>query len=968
MIFRTSKNAFSLIEVILAVALFGLLATALIGLLMNSYGSDVQAGDRDQAAIYAQQGIDAVWSIRRQAWNYLINGSHGLDQSSGRWMFNGNSDLIADRFNRVVTISDVCRDSSAEIVDCAEAGSLIDLETKQVTVEVTYTAINGVLSSVTLSSYLTNWQSRDWRQTDWVGGSGQTVWSDISKYNLDDGHVDVNTSGQVSLAAIAGSGCVTYQWPFTSQSDYVFNSNKISVNSGFAILKNQSAISSGSTTNAGFNSDTSNWTYRDWNQGGGEVNVAGNYLATGNNPGGGVSVTFPAGKNDELGGYWYQAIETTVSNPTAVVSFDYRVSAYDPTPLNFRVYVFVDSAPGEPTVGQEVWSSGIINGTQNWSSQTNIDVSSKVASIGTYYVKFAVWVETPNSNTGPLTVQFDNLSLSWSGSALSYPTDRPTINPVASYAATDLDSWSAFSEVASKDGGEIYYQLSADNGSTWQYWNGSGWSDAGANNYNTATIINSHLSAFTTSTGQLMFRAFLSSNGSQAVSLDEVSVSCAKNYTWPFSIAENYVYDQNKITVSGGAARLASQASVVSGQTTNAGLNANKNGWVYNDWNRNGGEVNPSGGRNVSGGNPGGYLYINVPKGRGDEVGGYWYQAFTTTAANPIATLNLDRVITAYGSTPIAFHLYAFVDPTPGAPVFGTQVWDSGEINATSGWQSLTNIDVSPRLTTARKYYLKVAVWVETPSTNTGPFTVGFDNISLSWSGNAGYGYPTDKPSILPSATYTANNIDNWTSFSEVANKNGGEIYYQLSADNGSTWKYWTGTNWAAAGANNYNTATDVNANINAFSTSTGQLMFRAFLASDGSQAVSLDSVQIGWGQQNGGNTGFQTSGYLISSAYDLGSNAVINLIKWNQVIPSCGGACNIKFQIRSAPDNGGSPGAWSSWYGATGSGSYFTLATGSAVSSDLNFNQWVQYRVELAGDGINTPILNDVTINYTPQ
>jgi len=32
-----------------------------------------------------------------------------------------------------------------------------------------------------------------------------------------------------------------------------------------------------------------------------------------------------------------------------------------------------------------------------------------------------------------------------------------------------------------------------------------------------------------------------------------------------------------------------------------------------------------------------------------------------------------------------------------------------------------------------------------------------------------------------------------------------------------------------------------------------------------------------------------------------------------------------------------------------------------------LNNNQWLQYRAEFIGDGADTPVLEDVTINYLP-
>jgi len=90
-------------------------------------------------------------------------------------------------------------------------------------------------------------------------------------------------------------------------------------------------------------------------------------------------------------------------------------------------------------------------------------------------------------------------------------------------------------------------------------------------------------------------------------------------------------------------------------------------------------------------------------------------------------------------------------------------------------------------------------------------------------------------------------------------------------------------------------------------------------------------------------------------------------VIEWDETIPACTPACTVKFQVRTAPDAAGVPGIWTAWYGASGAGTYFTNATGTVISTDLNDNLWLQYRAELAGDAMDTPILSEVRLNYTP-
>ncbi len=579
-----------LVEVILATALFGLFATALIGLLMNSYGSDIQANQRDIALLHAQEGIEATWSIRRQAWNFLVNGTYGLDNANGYWEFFGTADTLPGGYTRIVTIADACRDGSNNIIDCSGFGAMVDLNTKKITVEVFYTSINGVSNSVALVAYLTTWQTKDFVQTDWVGGSGQSQWSDNTKYDSDDGNLNVATSGQVTLAALASGGCGSKIWPFTTATDYNYDPLKIEVTLGAAQLVNS----------------------------------------------GGVG-----------------------------------------------------SCAGTPTA------------------------------------------------------------------CTAYP-DQPSC----------------------------------------QAQSGCSWSTGGGSCGNVG--------------------------------------SCS--------------------AATGGACN-----SCIAAGCTKQGKNCN-------------------------------------------------------------GTLNCST----------------YTDQT-NCQLCNQCVWTPG-VGSCAG---------TPTACTA---------YPDQPSCQA--------QSGCSWSG--GSSYPTDNPTISPIISYTASNLDVWSLFKETATKNGGEIYYQLSDDDGATWRYWNGSTWTVAGTTDYNIATIINSNIGSFSTTTGKMMFKAFLASDGAQQIQLDNIQIGWGQ-TGGVGGYATFGHLVSSAFNMGNVASVNIVEWDETVSSCTPKCQIKLQVRTAPDAGGSPGSWTSWYGASGVGTYFISSSGAIIPTDLNFNQWLQYRAELNGDGSDTPILEEVRINYLP-
>ncbi|MFA6254730.1 MAG: hypothetical protein WC675_01700 [Patescibacteria group bacterium] len=118
----------------------------------------------------------------------------------------------------------------------------------------------------------------------------------------------------------------------------------------------------------------------------------------------------------------------------------------------------------------------------------------------------------------------DQTGCSWEDSGSGYPTDKPDIYIAESLSVANLTAWDSFTETAVKNGGEIYYQLSDNNGGNWKYFDGSGWSTAGASDYNTAGEINDHIALFPIAKGKIMFKAFFVSNGSQQIQLDQIDI------------------------------------------------------------------------------------------------------------------------------------------------------------------------------------------------------------------------------------------------------------------------------------------------------------------------------------------------------------------------------------------------------------------------------------------------------------
>jgi hypothetical protein len=89
--------------------------------------------------------------------------------------------------------------------------------------------------------------------------------------------------------------------------------------------------------------------------------------------------------------------------------------------------------------------------------------------------------------------------------------------------------------------------------------------------------------------------------------------------------------------------------------------------------------------------------------------------------------------------------------------------------------------------------------------------------------------------------------ILNWDSFQATEAANGGTISYQLSDDEGETWKYWNGSNWVEASSyTDSNALSVINDNIGVFPVGFGGITWQAILDGDGTQRVTLNSVSLG--------------------------------------------------------------------------------------------------------------------------
>ena len=155
-----SQSGQSILEVIIALTIFALIAAALASLAVGGLVALEQGGEQTQAEALAQEGIEAIRSIRDGAWNENVYTTSSVAISGGEWVFSGEGTTeTIGQFTRTISFKDVCRDASDDIATCPAAYT--DVHSQKATVTISWETRPGVTNIVQRISYVTNWDSRD---------------------------------------------------------------------------------------------------------------------------------------------------------------------------------------------------------------------------------------------------------------------------------------------------------------------------------------------------------------------------------------------------------------------------------------------------------------------------------------------------------------------------------------------------------------------------------------------------------------------------------------------------------------------------------------------------------------------------------------------------------------------------------------------------------------------------------------
>ena len=134
-----NNKAFSLVEIILAIAIFLVYVSAIFGITYGSWQQEKNAINKERATYLAEEAIEASRNMRDASFANLVDGTHGLALSGNQWVYSSVSDAT-DIFTRKLTVS------------------TINTNQKKIEAVVSWTDPTYGNNSVTLNTYLTNFR------------------------------------------------------------------------------------------------------------------------------------------------------------------------------------------------------------------------------------------------------------------------------------------------------------------------------------------------------------------------------------------------------------------------------------------------------------------------------------------------------------------------------------------------------------------------------------------------------------------------------------------------------------------------------------------------------------------------------------------------------------------------------------------------------------------------------------------
>lgn len=955
---RHAPNGLSLVEAIMAIAVFAIGGAAVLELTLGALGLTLGGADQLRAPAYATEAMEAAASIRNTAWNALVPGTHGVTDASGTWAFSGTGDTEG-KFSRTVLVEEAERDASKDLLP----GGTNDIHTRKVTVTVTWPVdVASRSGTLTQTRYFTNWDSADWFEdtsADWGDGSFSST--SVSTAVDADGAVALQQNAALwACAETEGAVDIPGSQPgqdVVADGNYAYVvTSRNSSHGEFVVVDKTDPANPTEVASIELNADANavalvgQYAYVATSDNSAELRVVnvttpaspslvGSLNLSGNEDALDVAASgsraYVTRANNASGAELFVVSITSPSSPVLLGSTDLGGSGRGVALSGTHVYAAMDNTSGEfKAVDVSVDASPTVVGTLNLPPATG---GQELALGGGY-----AYVVTDNNSSDDEFFVVD----------ISVPT-APFVE-----GSVDLGNGAL---VVVMDGTTAFVGTATANQRTLQIVDAS---DPSA----PTVAVNQKISKF--AYNGLYWdgtRLYVASQDNDAELLILRTLSSA---TWacPEQKAE--------IDLAGNTT---ARAVYVSGTTMYLGTAKNAGGPEFLAYD----VTDPTAPSLV------GSLEVGEDVNDLAVSGSYAYLATSANAAE------LRVVSLAVPSSPVSVGTYNAAGNTDGQAV---NVYGNTVLLAQGSTLYSLNVTV-PALPTLRgsvalggtgyriEMYTSAYAYVATANNSAEVRVIDYSSATPTIAGSINIAGTSDARGLWIKGTtlYVALNsgtgigayaydISAPTSPSYLDSLSLGQSSYAITADNDEDYAF-AGTNKNGQELKVIDTTTTTAIELSGVLNLLNGFVYDLYFANDviyvanaynGGEAVIVGKLTGGGG--GGGGTTYATSGTYESSAFDAGADANWNTIEWSADVASCPSG-TVRLQERSAPTALGlSSEEWSGPDGIDGDESDFHAdAAGELVHLDLNGDRYFQYRATLGSDGSCTPYLTDITVNYTP-
>ncbi len=230
---RQRARGMSVVEAVVAVSIFGVVATIAMNAYLYANNASERAANSSKAWWLAEEGIEASRSIRDQSFSMLTPGTHGLSQSGNKWSYNGTADYT-DGYMRTIALTSLDADH-------VQATSSVSWNTQ------------GATSTVSLAEQFTNWRKSIGTEVAYT--SIATSSATLTKGNAELTGLSFSTTGDIATTTITAfrvswsggsGGKITLKNIYSPNTTTVFGPG--AVDSGATTTLSKSIVLSGAAT------------------------------------------------------------------------------------------------------------------------------------------------------------------------------------------------------------------------------------------------------------------------------------------------------------------------------------------------------------------------------------------------------------------------------------------------------------------------------------------------------------------------------------------------------------------------------------------------------------------------------------------------------------------------------------------------------------------------------------------------